>query len=243
MEWFQLDPTIYADNVIGAQMCVWQMPPTDTLCMLSSRLPAMAERVWNPWSTRTFDDYSSRVTATGALLDKLIQGGGGTGGGGGGLPTPPPPGPPTPPGPPIPGVPGFESGAKGACRDGNGHCGKYLFTYGVDHKGVPLAQCADMCVTLGDKCDAYDYSSDWCGLWGLNLTAADSRTDAHGASWKFTTCNGGAGSDSVAVCQADPPAGENNTCFLRTGSKCAPPPPPPPPPAAEPGCLRGCSCL
>jgi hypothetical protein len=72
------------------------LPAIDTLCMLSSRLPAMAERVWNPWSTRTFADYSVRVTATARLLDKLLDAATG--------PSPPPP-PPPPPAPPSPSPP------------------------------------------------------------------------------------------------------------------------------------------
>lgn len=241
MEWFQVDPNVYADSVVGAQMCVWQMPPTDTLCMLSSRLPAMAERVWNPWSSRTFEDYSSRVTVTGLLLDKLIRGGGGTGS----QPSPPPT-PPTPPNPtpPIPGVPGF-TGSKGACRDSSDHCGKYIFTYGPNHTGVPLAECAAMCVALGDRCDAYDFSKSWCGVWGSKLTSADNRTDTQGSYWKYDECAGTAGDSNVKVCQAVYSAGPGNTCFLRTGAKCDPPPPPTPPPPSpiEPGCLAGCSCV
>ena len=53
-------------------MCVWQMSATDHLCMLSSRAPAMAERVWNPFGGQSYEGYSSRVTATGKLLHKLL---------------------------------------------------------------------------------------------------------------------------------------------------------------------------
>eukprot|EP01047_Picozoa_sp_COSAG01_P067603 COSAG01_NODE_9582_length_2402_cov_1.683456_2_plen_46_part_01 len=31
-----------------------------------------------------------------------------------------------------------------------------------------------MCAKLGaSRCDAYDYSGAWCGIWGTTLTVAD----------------------------------------------------------------------
>lgn len=51
---------------------VWQMDATAHLCMLSSRAPAMAERVWNPAGGRSFGDYAARVASTAQLLYKLL---------------------------------------------------------------------------------------------------------------------------------------------------------------------------
>ena len=48
------------------------MSASDHLCMLSSRAPAMAERLWNPSAGRTFADYADRVNSTAGLLHKLL---------------------------------------------------------------------------------------------------------------------------------------------------------------------------
>ena len=71
LEWFQLTAE-HKDAVLGAQMCVWEMDAAGHLCMLSSRAPAMAERLWSPHGGRTFEDYSTRVAATGRLLQVLL---------------------------------------------------------------------------------------------------------------------------------------------------------------------------
>ena len=40
----------------------------DHLYMLSSQAPAMAERLWDPHGSRTFEGYTIRVNAKGKLL-------------------------------------------------------------------------------------------------------------------------------------------------------------------------------
>ena len=148
LEWWQIPPE-HADAVIGSQMCVWQMSPKDHLCMLSSRAPAMAERVWNPYGGHSFADYTTRVNATGQLLYKLLAAQGS-------LPAPPAPGPPAP-GPPLPpALPGF-TGVHGGCRDAHGEGSRYLFWDPRINPGISsisLANCSAMCTKLGSKCDA-----------------------------------------------------------------------------------------
>jgi len=99
LEWFQL-PAAQAASVVGAQMCVWQLSAADHLCMLSSRAPAMAERLWNPHAGRTFEDYSARVAATSRLLHTLLSDQGLL------PPQSPSPTPPPPPGPDANAQPG-----------------------------------------------------------------------------------------------------------------------------------------
>ena len=235
--WWQI-PKQYADAVIGAQMCVWQMSATDHLCMLSSRAPAMAERVWNPTGARSFEDYALRVDATGALLHKLLAAQGSL------PPAPPPPGPP----PPVP-HPGALSGyvaARGGCRDANGTGSQYLFWDSRINPGsrgqISLANCSAMCAKLGaGRCDAYDYSGSWCGIWGTTLTAADNQTNAFGGRWELSKPLGDGCANECKVCHADASGGHGNTCFLRGGATCSGSTPPGPVTNnAQPGCLEGC---
>jgi N-acetyl-beta-hexosaminidase len=60
--------------VVGVKMSVWQTSASETLCALSSRVPAMADRSWNPQAGRTYADFQIRVSQTTPLLAKLIAG-------------------------------------------------------------------------------------------------------------------------------------------------------------------------
>ena len=241
LEWWQI-PKEHAAAVIGAQMCVWQMSPKDHLCMLSSRAPAMAERVWGPKGGRSYEDYTVRVEATGVLLHKLLAAQGSLPSGPG---PSPPPGPPSPPAPHPAALQGYVA-AHGGCRDANGTGSQYLFWDARINPAVPshisLANCSAMCAKLGTRCDAYDYSGSWCGIWGTTLTGADNQTDACGGRWELSKPLGCA-SGECKVCQAAASGSGGNTCFLRGGVTCGSSPPPPPPGQdtnAQPGCLDGC---
>ena len=148
---------------------------------------------------------------------------------------------------PSPALPGYVL-AHGACRDANGTGSQYLFwdtRINPGRSSISLDNCSAMCAKLGDKCDAYDYSGSWCGIWGTKLTGDDNITDSCGGRWELSAPlhNGG------KVCMGDPSQG-GNSCYLRGGPSCGrtpQPPPPSPPPAnstpqdnAQPGCLAGC---
>lgn len=57
------------DRIIGAQMCAWEQPQEQELPSLRGRLPAMAERLWNPTLTDGAH-FQKRWTST----DKLLTG-------------------------------------------------------------------------------------------------------------------------------------------------------------------------
>ena len=186
------------EQVVGVKMAVWQTEAEETLCALSSRLPAMSDRSWNPQAGRSYVDFQSRVGHTTSLLAKLL-----------------PAAPPAPPPKPLPGpaAPGFE-GETGACRDKDGK-----FANRLEHMGpILLADCQAVCALQGAKCDAYDWQPSWCGIWGTWFTAADNVTSVHGPSFGFAT---GSGDPSQHVCKGDPSAGDDNFCYHRTSLSCS----------------------
>lgn len=65
----QLSPS---GSVLGAQMCSWENPPEVVIPTLRQRLPAMSERIWLPQRSSDFLDFSRRLGATGAGLDKIL---------------------------------------------------------------------------------------------------------------------------------------------------------------------------
>jgi hexosaminidase len=60
-------------NVFGAQMCAWEQPEKRELTSLRDRLPAMAERIWNPSSCKDYEDFARRLAATDRLLGRLLR--------------------------------------------------------------------------------------------------------------------------------------------------------------------------
>jgi hexosaminidase len=62
-----------SENVIGAQLCAWEQPQSLELPNERKRLPAMIERIWNPATGRSFDDFQRRLVATDRLLDLLLH--------------------------------------------------------------------------------------------------------------------------------------------------------------------------
>ena len=60
-------------KVFGAQMCAWEQPEKVDLPSLRQRLPAMAERIWNPDGGKDYSDFARRLEATDALLGRLVN--------------------------------------------------------------------------------------------------------------------------------------------------------------------------
>jgi hexosaminidase len=54
----------------GAQVCTWEQNEWAEIPSLRERLPAMAERVWNPASKQTFTDFKPRLAINNALYDR-----------------------------------------------------------------------------------------------------------------------------------------------------------------------------
>ncbi len=61
------------DKVFGAQICAWEQPEKAELPSLRLRLPAMAERIWNPDGGQEYSDFARRLTATDSLLERLVN--------------------------------------------------------------------------------------------------------------------------------------------------------------------------
>jgi hexosaminidase len=65
--------TSASDNVIGAQMCVWEQPESLEMPSTRHRLPAMMERIWNPSVGKSYEDFDRRLGASDRLLDLLVH--------------------------------------------------------------------------------------------------------------------------------------------------------------------------
>jgi hypothetical protein len=155
------------------------MSATDHLCMLSSRAPAMAERIWSPTAARTFEDYAVRVNQTARLLHRLLDAQGLLPIG----PTPAP-GPPAP----APALPGYV-GTQGACRDGDNKLGSYITSGGPSAAGIAFADCAAMCTTIGPRCDAYD----WHELSHTSSSTTSSSSSSASSASAAAAARGGGG--------------------------------------------------
>lgn len=60
------------NRILGAQMCAWEQSEAQELPSLRGRLPAMAERIWNPTAGKSFDDFQKRFEATDRILEALV---------------------------------------------------------------------------------------------------------------------------------------------------------------------------
>lgn len=60
-------------NVLGAQMCAWEQPERSELPSLRLRLPAMAERIWNPEGGKVYSDFARRLGEADALFERLVH--------------------------------------------------------------------------------------------------------------------------------------------------------------------------
>jgi hypothetical protein len=221
LSWWTI-PAAHRDAVVGVKMAVWQTTAAATLCALSTRVPAMSDRSWNPQAGRTYADYQVRVVGATSLLQKLIAmlppG-----------PAPPPPAPtPAPPPLPAPAAAGFR-GEKGACRDKNLRDGNRLEHNG----GITLTDCESSCLMLGGRTDAYDWGFQrgqgvWCGCWGSSFNQEDNQTLSNHHVFVY-----GTGPDpKEGVCQGN--GDDENWCYMRTNITCTSPTP------LQPGCLCGC---
>lgn len=60
-------------QVLGAQICTWAQPDAAELPSLRRRVPAMSERIWNPSSGRTVEDFLNRLEVSDARLTKMLN--------------------------------------------------------------------------------------------------------------------------------------------------------------------------
>ena len=67
--WKNVSPT---DNVIGAQMCSWEMPEYNEIPFVRFRLAPYADRMWNPANTNSFEHFDTRYDHTDLLLDYVL---------------------------------------------------------------------------------------------------------------------------------------------------------------------------
>lgn len=65
----QVDPDA---KVLGSIMCAWEQPQEREIPSLRLRLPAMAERVWNPRFRGSFADFGRRVKGTDRFLEAIL---------------------------------------------------------------------------------------------------------------------------------------------------------------------------
>ena len=81
---------------------------------------------------------------------------------------------------------------------------------------MSISTCEGFCVSLGERCDAYDFGGggSWCGIWGTSFTKADNTTFGGLA---FTWASG-SGSPSEHVCRAL--TGQPNVCYHRKALSC-----------------------
>ena len=59
--------------VLGAQMCVWEQVAASVVPDLRERLPAMAERLWNPGAPGGFAWFRQRWQQQDARLERLLE--------------------------------------------------------------------------------------------------------------------------------------------------------------------------
>jgi hexosaminidase len=67
--WHRVKPT---DQVVGAQLCAWEQREAVEIASLRTRLPAMAERIWDPAGKLEYADFARRARAGDELLSRLI---------------------------------------------------------------------------------------------------------------------------------------------------------------------------
>lgn len=59
-------------NIIGAQLCAWEMPEEMEYPAISKRLAAVSERIWNTTPMYTYQEFEPRMIACEGKLSKLI---------------------------------------------------------------------------------------------------------------------------------------------------------------------------
>jgi len=64
---FEMNP-----QVIGGQMVFWEQGPNVAIPTMRDKVCARQERLYSPWSRRSFEDYYARFAHTDAMLEKLL---------------------------------------------------------------------------------------------------------------------------------------------------------------------------
>jgi len=59
--------------VLGAQVCLWEQTCEVVAPLLRSRLPAVAERIWNPDARRGYGDFARRAAAADERARRVVQ--------------------------------------------------------------------------------------------------------------------------------------------------------------------------
>jgi hexosaminidase len=59
-------------NIIGGSMVLWEKGPDDALPMLRSKTPARQERLYTPFTGKSYDDFAKRLEHTDKVLERLI---------------------------------------------------------------------------------------------------------------------------------------------------------------------------
>ena len=54
-------------------MCAWEQPERQELPNERNRLPAMAERIWNPAAGKSYGDFEQRLAHSDLVLDLLLH--------------------------------------------------------------------------------------------------------------------------------------------------------------------------
>lgn len=70
ISWVKVEPT---PQVLGAQLCEWELREEMAIPGARKRLPAMCERVWNPDAGRTYADFETRWRATDRVYTGLVH--------------------------------------------------------------------------------------------------------------------------------------------------------------------------
>jgi len=60
-------------RVLGSILCAWEQPEEREIPSLRLRLPAMAERVWNPAFRGSFADFDRRVRGSDRFLEAILD--------------------------------------------------------------------------------------------------------------------------------------------------------------------------
>ena len=70
ISWVKVEPT---PQVLGAQLCEWELKEEMAIPGARKRLPAMSERVWNPDAGRSYADFETRWAATDRVYTRLVH--------------------------------------------------------------------------------------------------------------------------------------------------------------------------
>ena len=66
------NPLVPSDQVVGGQMCSWEMLEWREIPRVRFRIPAFADRIWNAGNTNDYAHYETRYNSTDVLLDYVL---------------------------------------------------------------------------------------------------------------------------------------------------------------------------